>query len=139
MLRDVHDVVLSVHRRAVRNYPWSSQLWSDYLLALVRTIAPHSGSEKALYLLFLGAGIAHRARSARYVCFRCMNPSTKIFSRSIAVFEKSLQAGMVAAEDFVNVFQTYTDFLRRRLSSDGMLAASFSLDLASSLKSLRWG
>lgn len=32
-----------------------------------------------------------------------------------AVFEKSLQAGMGAAEDFVHVFQTFADFQRRQL------------------------
>jgi hypothetical protein len=42
MLKAVHDVVLPVYKRAVRNYPWASQLWANYIRALVRTSLPLS-------------------------------------------------------------------------------------------------
>ncbi len=45
VLGNVHDIIVSIHRRAVRNYPWSGLLWASYIRALVNT-------NPCMYLLF---------------------------------------------------------------------------------------
>ncbi|XP_051551810.1 squamous cell carcinoma antigen recognized by T-cells 3-like isoform X1 [Myxocyprinus asiaticus] len=73
----IKELVLSAHERAVRNCPWTMDLWKSYLLALERHGADH---------------------------------------QTVAdVFEKALNAGFMQATDYVEIWQSYLDYLRRRV------------------------
>uniref|UniRef100_A0A8C9R698 Spliceosome associated factor 3, U4/U6 recycling protein n=1 Tax=Scleropages formosus TaxID=113540 RepID=A0A8C9R698_SCLFO len=73
----IRDLVLSCHDRAVRNCPWTMDLWRNYLLALERHGAEHQ--------VVTGT------------------------------FEKALNAGFIQATDYVDIWQAYLDYLRRRV------------------------
>ncbi|XP_022096230.1 LOW QUALITY PROTEIN: squamous cell carcinoma antigen recognized by T-cells 3-like [Acanthaster planci] len=71
----VKSVVLPVYARAVRNCPWSSELWIGYLVTMERYQEPHSTKP----------------------------------------FEKALGAGFSSASEYLQLWQTHIDYLRRRI------------------------
>uniref|UniRef100_A0A4W5M8F6 Spliceosome associated factor 3, U4/U6 recycling protein n=1 Tax=Hucho hucho TaxID=62062 RepID=A0A4W5M8F6_9TELE len=99
----IKDLVLSSHDRAVRNCPWTMGLWKNYLLALERHGADHQTISGKPSLFFF--------------------PSTD-------VFEKALNAGFIQATDYVNIWEAYLDYLRRRVD--------FSKESSRELEELRW-
>ncbi|XP_038059123.1 squamous cell carcinoma antigen recognized by T-cells 3-like isoform X2 [Patiria miniata] len=73
----IKSVVLPVYARAVRNCPWSSELWVGYLVDLERYQQPHSTITET--------------------------------------FEKALSAGFSSATEYLQLWQTHIDYLRRRI------------------------
>jgi len=78
----------------VRNCPWSAKLWINYALNL----------EKSLFL----NSSTNSARS-----------STSEESETIkAVFNQALNSGLQTSEDYLQVWHSYLDFLKRRLDQN---------------------
>ncbi|XP_041347974.1 squamous cell carcinoma antigen recognized by T-cells 3-like isoform X2 [Gigantopelta aegis] len=73
----IKSIILPVYERALRNCPWSSPLWQNYLLALER----HGES----------------------------------FDKVKETVDKALMAGFTQSADYLLVWTTYCDFLRRRI------------------------
>ncbi|XP_029102208.1 squamous cell carcinoma antigen recognized by T-cells 3 isoform X1 [Scleropages formosus] len=97
----IRDLVLSCHDRAVRNCPWTMDLWRNYLLALERHGAEHqvvTGSYPGI--TGCKAGGIHSEQDA---------------IPSQGTFEKALNAGFIQATDYVDIWQAYLDYLRRRV------------------------
>jgi hypothetical protein len=85
---------LKVSQRSVRNCPWSAKLWINYALNL----------EKSLFL----NSSTNSARS-----------SASEESETIkAVFNQALNSGLQTSEDYLQVWHSYLDFLKRRLDQN---------------------
>lgn len=104
------ELVLSAHERAVRNCPWTVKLWNQYLLAMERHQAEHGlilGKDKAAILSPPGTSRKARAKGV------LMLPVCSLLQ--LETFEKALNAGFIQATDYVEIWQAYLDYLRRRV------------------------
>ncbi|KAM9743797.1 squamous cell carcinoma antigen recognized by T-cells 3 isoform 1-T1 [Menidia menidia] len=115
----IKDLVLSTHERAVRNCPWTMGLWKSYLLALERHGAEHPTVS--------GTGAVRRA--ARCCGGHHVEGCCIILLLHTDVFEKALTAGFIQATDYVEIWQAYLDYLRRRVD--------FSKESSKELEELR--
>ncbi|XP_031102711.1 squamous cell carcinoma antigen recognized by T-cells 3 isoform X1 [Ipomoea triloba] len=103
-----------LYERAVADFPISSDLWLDYTLYMGKTLKTSR----------IVRDIHHRATRncpwsgelwTRYLL--CLERSRASEDELSTVFEKSLQCTFLSIEEYLEVFLTRVDSLRRRMSS----------------------
>ena len=138
--------IRSGYDRALRNCPWSSQLWINYLLALERqeseftkmkgqhsTIRQNIFVFTLLYSVFfkqiiLSIQLLYQSFPYHYCIKLCIfflsyTDPFHLFHSEVA--DKALTVGFSEASDYLAVWSAYCDYLKRRIDWDkGMLKIS---------------
>jgi hypothetical protein len=106
----IGSVVLSVCERASRNCSWTAQIWATYLLSLERHKQPRDkivGTSLALVLL---CTLCWRRNCC--VLLGCVLSVCVLYV--VEVFNAALGAGYASAGEYLLLWRTHLDYLRRR-------------------------
>jgi len=111
--------VQMLYERAIQRFCLLPELWLSYLSYLEYALPNVHDVVLSVYRRAVRNYPWSSQLWANYIL--ALERASRMEQEVRAVFEKSLQAGMSAAEDFMLVFQTFADFQRRQLAPSGTL------------------